>query len=223
MLLKVQDLTKSFKINEKETEILSNISFSIDSNEIISIYGSSGSGKTTLLNILSGLVSADKGDIFFDNKILLSSSDFFEFRKNQLGIVFQEDYLLEEFTAIENIMLPCLISGYSKKESYAKSYELLEKFDLLHIKDAYSNILSGGEKQRLSILRAIINNPRIILADEPTGSIDEFNKEKIFSLFKDIIKEYNSSILIVTHDNNVSKISNKILNLSRGKIREYDE
>ena len=223
MLLKVENLTKSFKINSKETEILSNLSFSIDSNEIVSIYGSSGSGKTTLLNILSGLVSADKGDIFFDGKILSSSSDFFEFRKNQLGIVFQEDYLLEEFTAIENIMLPCLISGYSRKESYSKSYDLLEKFNLLHIKDAYSNILSGGEKQRLSILRAIINNPRIILADEPTGSIDEFNKEKIFSLFEDIIKEYNSSILIVTHDNNVSKISNKILNLSRGKIREYDE
>ena len=189
----------------------------------LSIYGSSGSGKTTLLNILSGLVPADKGSIFFDGKILLSNSDFFELRRNQLGIVFQDDYLLEEFTAIENIMLPCIICGYSRKESYAKSYDLLEKFNLLHIKNAYPNILSGGEKQRLSILRAIINNPKIILADEPTGSIDEFNKEKIFSFFKDIIKDYNSSILIVTHDNNVSKISNKILNLSRGKIREYDE
>ena len=104
-----------------------------------------------------------------------------------------------------------------------KAYSLLEKFNLLSIKDSYPNILSGGEKQRVSILRATINNPKLIFADEPTGSIDEFNKEKIFSLFKDIVKEYNSSILIVTHDNNVSKISNKILNLSRGKIREYDE
>ena len=141
------------------------------------------------------------------------------FRKKDLGIVFQEDYLLMEFTAIENIMLPHIISGNSRQDSYNKAYNFLEKFDLLSIKNSYPNTLSGGEKQRISILRAIINNPKLILADEPTGSIDEFNKEKIFSLFKDIINFYNSSILIVTHDNNVSKISNKILNLSKGKLK----
>ena len=129
-----------------------------------------------------------------------------------MGIVFQDDYLLKEFTAIENIMLPYIISGNPKKAAYEKAYKLLDKFNLLDIKNAYSNTLSGGEKQRISILRAVINNPKLIIADEPTGSIDEFNKEKIFSLFKNIINEYDSSILIVTHDNNVSKISNKILN-----------
>ncbi len=168
-------------------------------------------------------MSSDKGDIVFNNKILSNNTDFIHFRKNNLGIVFQEDFLLNEFNVIENIMLPCIVAGNSKKDAYMKAYSLLEKFNLLSIKDSYPNILSGGEKQRVSILRATINNPKLIFADEPTGSIDEFNKEKIFSLFKDIIKEYNSSILIVTHDNNVSKISNKILNLSRGKIREYDE
>ena len=135
-----------------------------------------------------------------------------------LQVVLQ-DYLLMEFTAIENIMLPYVIAGNSRKDSYDRAYSLLEQFNLLSIKDAYPNILSSGEKQRISILRATINNPKLILADEPTGSIDELNKEKIFSLFQDIIKEYDSSILIVTHDNNVSKISNKILNLSKGKIK----
>ena len=220
MLLEVKNLNKSFQINDKKVNILNDLSFSVDSNQITSIYGASGSGKSTLLNIISGLMSADSGDISFDGKLMDNNFNFSDFRKQNLGIVFQEDYLLIEFTAIENIMLPYMIAGNSKKDSYDKAYHLLEKFDLLSIKDAYSNTLSGGEKQRISILRAIINNPKLILADEPTGSIDEFNKEKIFSLFKDIIKNYNSSILIVTHDNNVSKISNKILNLSKGKLNK---
>ena len=218
-MLEIRNLYKSFMINDSRINILNDLSFSVDSNEIVSIYGASGSGKSTLLNILSGLMSSDKGDIIFNNKTLSNNSDFINFRKNNLGIVFQEDFLLSEFTAIENIMLPYIIAGNSKKNAYPKAYDLLERFNLLSIKDSYSKTLSGGEKQRISILRAIINNPKLVLADEPTGSIDEFNKEKIFLLFKEIVKEYNSSILIVTHDNNVSKISNKILNLSRGKLK----
>ena len=219
MLLEVKNICKSFQINDKKTKILNDLSFSIDSNEIVSIYGASASGKSTLLNILSGLVHFDSGNITFNGELMDSKFDFTNFRKKDLGIVFQEDYLLMEFTAIENIMLPNIISGNSRENSYNKAYNFLEKFDLLSIKDSYPTTLSGGEKQRISILRAIINNPKLILADEPTGSIDEFNKEKIFSLFKDIINFYNSSILIVTHDNNVSKISNKILNLSKGQIK----
>ena len=220
MLLDVQNLNKFFQVNDKRIQILNNLSFSIDSNKITSIYGASGSGKSTLLNIISGLMNSDSGNINFDGKPMDSNFDFTRFRKQDLGIVFQEDYLLSEFTAIENIMLPYIIAGNSKKDAYEKAYYLLEKFNLSSIKDTYNNTLSGGEKQRISILRAIINNPKLILADEPTGSIDEFNKEKIFLLFQEIVKEYSSSILIVTHDNNVSKISNKILNLSKGKISE---
>jgi len=219
MLLEVKNLNKSFEVNDKSVTILKQLSFSINSNQITSIYGASGSGKSTLFNIISGLMSADSGNISFDGKLMDNSFDFTKFRKENLGVVFQEDYLLSEFTAIENIMLPYIIAGNSRKESYKKAHSLLEKFDLLYIEDSYPSILSGGEKQRISILRAIINNPKLILADEPTGSIDEFNKEKIFSLFQNIANEYGSSILIATHDNNVSKISNKILNLSKGKIK----
>ena len=218
MLLDVQKINKSFNVNKKEIQILNSLSFSVNHNEIVSIYGASGSGKSTLLNIISGLMSYDSGSILFNEKLMNSEFDFIEFRKKDLGIVFQEDHLLMEFTAIENIMLPSIISGKSKKRAYHIACDLLDQFDLLHIKDSYSNTLSGGEKQRISILRAVINKPKIILADEPTGSIDESNKEQIFSLFKEIVKEYDASILIATHDNNVSKISNKILNLSKGKI-----
>tara|TARA_B100000029_G_scaffold494993_1_gene559419 strand:- start:2170 stop:2829 length:660 start_codon:yes stop_codon:yes gene_type:complete len=219
MLLEIKNLNKSFQINNSRVQILDDLSFSIDSNEIVSIYGASGSGKSTLLNIISGLLSSDSGTIIFDGKLMDDNFNFVEFRKRNLGVVFQDYYLLMEFTAIENVMLPYILAGNSKKNAYDKAYSLLEKFDLLYIKDTYPNTLSGGEKQRVSILRSIINNPKIILADEPTGSIDESNKEKVFSLFQNIIKEYESSILIATHDNNVSKISNKILNLSKGKIR----
>ena len=219
MLLEVKNLNKFFQVNNKKLTILNNLSFSITSNKITSIYGASGSGKSTLFNIISGLMAVDSGNIIFDGVLIDNNFDFTNFRKENLGVVFQEDYLLSEFTTIENIMLPCIIAGNSRKKSYNKAYSLLEKFNLLSIKNTYPNTLSGGEKQRVSILRATINNPKLILADEPTGSIDEFNKEKIFSLFQNIVDEYDSSILIATHDNNVSKISNKILNLSKGKIK----
>ena len=218
MLLDVKKINKSFDINKKTIQILDSLSFSDNHNEIISIYGASGSGKSTLLNIISGLMSYDSGSILFNGELMNSRFDFIKFRKKDLGIVFQEDHLLMEFTVIENIMLPSIISGKSRNRAYHIAYNLLDRFGLLSIKDSYSNTLSGGEKQRVSILRAVINNPKLILADEPTGSIDESNKEQIFSLFKEIVKEYDTSILIATHDNNVSKISNKILNLSKGKI-----
>jgi len=219
MLLEVENLNKSFQVNNKRVTILNELSFSIKSNQITSIYGASGSGKSTLFNIISGLMSADSGNVIFDGTLMDNNFDFTDFRKENLGVVFQEDHLLSEFTATENIMLPYIIAGNSRKKSYNKACSLLEKFNLLSIKNTYPNTLSGGEKQRISILRATINNPKLILADEPTGSIDEFNKEKIFSLFQSIVDEYDSSILIATHDNNVSKISNKILNLSKGKIK----
>ncbi|MFL2988328.1 MAG: ABC transporter ATP-binding protein [Candidatus Neomarinimicrobiota bacterium] len=218
MLLDIKNISKSFKINNKNNFILKNLSFAVDHNQIVSIYGASGSGKSTLLNIISGLLSYDSGEIIFNSNIMDKNFDFSNFRKNDLGIIFQEDHLLLEFNVIENIMLPSIISGNNKNNAYEVAYDLLERFNLLSIKDSYSSTLSGGEKQRVSILRSIVNKPKLIIADEPTGSVDEANKEQIFNLFNDIIKDYDSSIIIATHDNNVSKISNKILNLSKGKV-----
>ena len=218
MLLKIENLFKAYDSKKQKINILQDLSLNVEQNQIISIFGASGSGKSTLLNIISGLLSYDSGKIFFENKLFDASFDFTNYRKNDIGIVFQEDFLLNEFTAIENIMMPNIIKGINKKEAYENAHILIEKFDLLQIKNKYPNSLSGGEKQRVSILRSIINKPKLILADEPTGSIDELNKNKVFSLFETIANDYNSSIIIMTHDNNVSKISNNILNLSKGKL-----
>ena len=218
MLLKIENLHKTYYTSDKKINILQDLCLELEQNEIVSIFGASGSGKSTLLNIISGLLSYDSGKIFL-KKIFDSSFDFTSFRKNDIGIVFQENFLLNEFTVIENIMIPNIIKGIEKNIAHKNALNLLDKFELLSIKDIYPNSLSGGEKQRVSILRSIINNPKLLLADEPTGSIDESNKSKVFSLFKTISDDYNTSIIIMTHDNNVSKISNNILNLSKGRLK----
>ncbi len=219
MLLKIENLYKSYKVNNKKIYILNDLSLSVNENEIVSIFGASGSGKSTLLNIISGLLSYDSGEIYFNRNIFNSSFNFTHYRKNDIGIVFQEDFLLKEFNVIENIMIPNIIKGIEKKTAYNNAMNFLEKFNLSSIKNQYPSSLSGGEKQRVSIIRSVINKPKLILADEPTGSIDEENKNKVFSLFKSIANDLNTSILIMTHDNNVSKISNNILNLSKGKLK----
>jgi len=219
MLLKIENLYKSYIVNDKKIHILNDLSLNINDNEIVSIFGASGSGKSTLLNIISGLLSYDSGEIYFNRNIFNSSFNFTNYRKNDIGIVFQEDFLLKEFNVIENIMIPNIIKGIEKKTAYNNAMNFLEKFNLSSIKNQYPSSLSGGEKQRVSIIRSVINKPKLILADEPTGSIDEENKNKVFSLFKSIANDLNTSILIMTHDNNVSKISNNILNLSKGKLK----
>ena len=218
MLLEINKINKSFYDNEKKIQILNDLSFSIDKKEIISICGSSGSGKSTLMNIISGLLTFDSGEIIFNGNIFNKNFDFSKYRNSSLGIVFQDHYLISELSVIENIMLPQIISGINSKEAKINASSLLDDFNLLNIKDSYPNKMSGGEKQRVAILRAIINKPKLILADEPTGSIDEFNKDKILYLFKDIVLNYDTAILMVTHDNKVSQISNKILKLVKGKI-----
>ena len=137
MLLKINKINKSFEINNQKIKILNDLSFDIDYNEIVSIYGASGSGKSTLLNIISGLLHFDSGEIIFNKELICKDFDFVKFRKNDLGIVFQEDYLLKEFTVIENIMLPNIIAGNSKDEAQAKAIDLLKNFNLLSIKDRY--------------------------------------------------------------------------------------
>ena len=218
MLLEINKINKSFYDNEKKIQILNDLSFSIDKKEIISICGSSGSGKSTLMNIISGLLTFDSGEIIFNGNIFNKNFDFSKYRNSSLGIVFQDHYLISELSVIENIMLPQIISGINSKDAKINASSLLDDFNLLNIKDSYPNKMSGGEKQRVAILRAIINKPKLILADEPTGSIDEFNKDKILYLFKDIVLNYDTAILMVTHDNKVSQISNKILKLVKGKI-----
>lgn len=220
-LLKLENITKIYKTNVEEIKILDNISMSISKGDLISIQGKSGSGKTTLLNILGLLDSDFQGNIYIDDKIPENVTKA-ELRSKNIGFVFQFHYLLSEFTALENIMLPALESAkYTKQEIETKAKELLELVDLKNRANHYPNELSGGEKQRIAIARALINEPKIILADEPTGNLDEYNSKKINELFIKINQDKKQSIIIVTHSKelaDIAKIKYKVENYKLVKL-----
>lgn len=220
-LLKLENITKIYKTNVEEIKILDNISMSVSKGDLISIQGKSGSGKTTLLNILGLLDSDFQGNIYIDDKIPENVTKA-ELRSKNIGFVFQFHYLLSEFTALENIMLPALESAkYTKQEIETKAKELLELVDLKNRANHYPNELSGGEKQRIAIARALINEPKIILADEPTGNLDEYNSKKINELFIKINQDKKQSIIIVTHSKelaDIAKIKYKVENYKLVKL-----
>ena len=216
-ILKLENVTKIYKTKVEEIKILNNINFEINESDLISIQGKSGSGKTTLLNILGLLDSDFNGNIYIDDKNIKSLSKT-EIRAKNIGFVFQFHYLLPEFTALENVMLP----GLEKKENsrFEIKNRAIELLELVGIKDRlhhYPNELSGGEKQRVAIARALINNPKIILADEPTGNLDEHNSKNINELFLKINKEKKQSIVIVTHSKELADIA-KI----KYKVEDYN-
>ena len=216
-ILKLENVTKIYKTKVEEIKILNNINFEINESDLISIQGKSGSGKTTLLNILGLLDSDFNGNIYIDDKNIKSLSKT-EIRAKNIGFVFQFHYLLPEFTALENVMLPGLENKEnSRVEIKNRAVELLELVGLKDRLHHYPNELSGGEKQRVAIARALINNPKIILADEPTGNLDEHNSKKINELFLKINKEKKQSIVIVTHSKELADIA-KI----KYKVEDYN-
>lgn len=216
-ILKLENVTKIYKTKVEEIKILNNINFEINERDLISIQGKSGSGKTTLLNILGLLDSDFNGNIYIDDKNIKSLSKT-EMRAKNIGFVFQFHYLLPEFTALENVMLPGLENKEnSRVEIKNRAIELLELVGLKDRLHHYPNELSGGEKQRVAIARALINNPKIILADEPTGNLDEHNSKNINELFLKINKEKKQSIVIVTHSKELADIA-KI----KYKVEDYN-
>lgn len=216
-ILKLENVTKIYKTKVEEIKILNNINFEINESDLISIQGKSGSGKTTLLNILGLLDSDFNGNIYIDDKNIKSLSKT-EIRAKNIGFVFQFHYLLPEFTALENVMLPGLENKEnSRVEIKNRAIELLELVGLKDRLHHYPNELSGGEKQRVAIARALINNPKIILADEPTGNLDEHNSKNINELFLKINKEKKQSIVIVTHSKELADIA-KI----KYKVEDYN-
>lgn len=207
-LLKIENLTKEYKTKVEDIKIFSNINLTIDKGDLISIQGKSGSGKTTLLNILGLLDTKYDGKVEFFNKSSYKSLE--KLRAKNIGFVFQFHYLLPEFTALENVMLPALAMKESSKNKIRKrAIELLKLVDLEDRINFYPNELSGGQKQRVAIARALINNPSIVLADEPTGNLDEENSKKINDLFIKLNKENAQTIILVTHSQNLANIANK--------------
>lgn len=201
-ILKLENVEKKYSGSVEELHIINNLSFSVEEGEFISILGRSGSGKSTLLNIMGLLDRVDGGKIFIGGQEVdkLSEEERDKIKNQMIGFVFQFHYLLPEFTALENVMLPALLNNFDKKlEMEKRAKELLEKVGLGERENHKPSQLSGGEKQRVAIARALINSPKILLADEPTGNLDEETSEMIFKILKDINKNEKQTIIVVTH------------------------
>ena len=222
-ILKLENVEKNYSGSVEELHIINNLSFSVEEGEFISILGRSGSGKSTLLNIMGLLDRVDGGKIFIGGQEVdkLSEEERDKIKNQMIGFVFQFHYLLPEFTALENVMLPALLNNFDKKlEIEKRAKELLEKVGLGERENHKPSQLSGGEKQRVAIARALINSPKILLADEPTGNLDEETSEMIFKILKDINKNEKQTIIVVTHSKDLAEISDKQLYLKKGVLVE---
>ena len=215
-MIEIKSITKSFG----SLQVLKGIDLSIDKGEIVSIVGPSGAGKTTLLQIIGTLDRPDTGDIIIDgtNVEQLSSDKLSVFRNQHIGFVFQFHQLLPEFTAIENVMIPAYIAGKSQSAAKKRATELLEFMGLTDRASHKPNQLSGGEKQRVAVARALVNEPFVILADEPSGSLDTKNKAELHQLFFDLREKYGMTFIIVTHDEGLAQLTDRTIRLKDGQI-----
>lgn len=220
-ILKLEKVNKSYKDNKKSLHIIKDLDLDVKEGEFISILGKSGSGKSTLLNLMCALDSIDSGEIIYAGKKMSEQSDveLTKMRSTMLGFVFQFHYLLPEFTSLENVMLPAMFNNkLNKKELLEKAKKLLEEVELGHRLNHKPNELSGGEKQRVAIARSLINDPKILFADEPTGNLDEETSEVIHNILRKINKEKNLTIIVVTHSQELASVCDKKIYLKRGKL-----
>ncbi|MCQ2111106.1 MAG: ABC transporter ATP-binding protein [Bacteroidaceae bacterium] len=215
-MIELKEIRKSFG----ELQVLKGIDLKVEDGEVVSIVGPSGAGKTTLLQIMGTLDKPDSGKILFDGNDIteLSSRKLAAFRNSHIGFVFQFHQLLPEFSAIENIMIPALISGTSQHDAEKRATELLDLLGLSQRASHRPSELSGGEKQRIAVARALVNRPDIILADEPSGSLDSRNKEELHKLFFDLRDELGQTFIIVTHDEGLASITDRTIKLRDGEI-----
>ena len=220
-MIDIKNITKSFG----SLQVLKGIDLHINKGEIVSIVGPSGAGKTTLLQIIGTLDRPDTGTVCVDgiDTGKLSTKKLSNFRNQHLGFVFQFHQLLPEFTAIENIMIPAYIAGISQKQAKKRAKELLDFMGLADRASHKPNELSGGEKQRVAVARALVNNPAVILADEPSGSLDSKNKEELHNLFFDLRDQFGQTFIIVTHDETLASITDRTIHLRDGLIETPSE
>ncbi len=220
-MIDIKGIKKSFG----SLEVLKGIDLHIDKGEVVSIVGPSGAGKTTLLQIIGTLDRPDTGTITIDGIDVskLSSKKLSDFRNQHIGFVFQFHQLLPEFTAIENIMIPAYIAGASHREAKQRAQELLDFMGLSDRASHKPNELSGGEKQRVAVARALINHPAVILADEPSGSLDSKNKEELHQLFFDLRDKFGQTFVIVTHDEQLASITDRTIHMRDGQLENLEE
>ncbi len=218
MVLNIKDISKSY--NKGQLSVLSHINLQVQTGEFICLMGQSGSGKSTLMHIMGGLDTPDHGEVFFAGKSLnkLTDTEMSLIRRTQMGFIFQFFNLLPTMTALENVMLPALIDGAEFSKAERRAYELL---DLMEMKDRAGHRpaeLSGGQMQRVAIARSLFSQPKLILADEPTGNLDSKTGENVLNLLKKINQEFKQTLIMVTHDSKAASYASRIIRLSDGQI-----
>ena len=219
-MIELKGITKSFG----SLQVLKGIDLTINKGEVVSIVGPSGAGKTTLLQIMGTLDKADTGTLYINgvevNK--LNERKLSEFRNHHIGFVFQFHQLLPEFTALENVMIPAFIAGVAPKEAHKRAMEILELLGLTDRATHKPNELSGGEKQRVAVARALINRPSVIFADEPSGSLDTQNKEELHRLFFELRDKLQQTFVIVTHDEGLAQLTDRTIHMIDGEIKRHN-
>lgn len=215
-MIELKNISKSYG----DLTVLHDVNLRVEQNEIISIVGPSGAGKTTLLQIAGTLDYPDRGSVCYDGVelTLLKDRKLSEFRNRNIGFVFQFHRLLPEFTAQENVAMPAMIGGLSKRQAMKRAAELLDMLSLSERLRHRPSELSGGERQRTAIARALVNSPKVVFADEPTGSLDSRNRDEIRDLMASLRKELGQTFVIVTHDPTVSRIADRVINMADGRI-----
>lgn len=221
-IVSCSNVRKIFNVGDLQTEILKGITLSINEGEFVAVVGESGSGKSTFLNILGGLMSADKGEININGVKVdkLNENQLALFRRDNMGFIFQSYNLMPQLSALENVEMPLIFSGVCKSERIKRAKEMLERVGLKDRINHKPSELSGGQQQRVSIARALINNPKLILADEPTGNLDSKTSIEILDLLKGLNKKYNMTFVVVTHSHVVYEYANKIIKMEDGLLCE---
>lgn len=225
IIIEVQNLTKIFKTEAEDIMVLNNINFNLIRNEFITIEGPSGSGKSTFLHLIGTLEIPTEGKIILlgENVKKLNDNKISVLRNKSIGFIFQFHNLISELSALENVMIPLLVNKVNWEDAKKEAIDILKKVDLSKRLDHHPAQLSGGEKQRVAVARALVCKPSVILADEPTGNLDIKTGEKVLKLLIDVSKEYDSSLVIVTHNSIISEYSDKKMYLSEGNLEEIEE
>lgn len=223
--IKIENLIKTYSSKAEELVVLSGISFEIDRGEIVCLLGTSGSGKTTTLNLLAGIDKPTAGKILYNQNEIHSwtLNQLSEYRLNEIGFIFQDFYLLEHLTALENIMIPLILRGESEDVAKDYSVDLLHSVGLGAKALSFPQELSSGEKQRVCVARAIANSPSLLIADEPTGTLDTKTGDEIMTLLLKLVKKNKMSMIYTTHDPYITKLADKIIVLQKGKIEKYTQ